>query len=79
MNKEIKMLKRELKKREIIKKYKNLLIIYSLAIGKRELKDFCEKIKIELAETRFSLVEIGEKMPDLVSEVQLELQELRNK
>ena len=40
MNKEIKMLKRELKKREIIKKYKNLLIIYSLAIGKRELKDF---------------------------------------
>ena len=77
MNKEIKMLKRELKKREIIKKYKNLLIIYSLAIGKRELKDFCEKI--ELAETRFSLVEIEEKMPDLVSEVQLELQELRNK
>ena len=53
MNKEIKMLKKELKKREIIKKYKNLLIIYSLAIGKR--------------------------MPDLVSEVQLELQELRNK
>ena len=79
MNKDINMLKRELKKREIIKKYKNLLIIYSLAIGKRELKDFCEKIKIELAETRFSLVEIEEKMPDLVSEVQLELQELRNK
>lgn len=79
MNKEIEMLKKELKKREIIKKYKNLLIIYSLAIGRRELKDFCDKIKIELAETRFSMVEIGEKMPDLISEVQLELQELRNK
>lgn len=79
MNKEIEMLKKELKKREIIKKYKNLLILYSLAIGKRELKDFCDKIKIELAETRFSMVEIGEKMPDLISEVQLELQELRNK
>lgn len=79
MNKEIKMLKKELKKRELIKKYKNLLIIYTLAIGKRELKDFCEKIKIELTETRFSMVEIEEKMPDLVNEVQLELQELRNK